>query len=153
MKVGIPSEVKNNEFRVAITPAGVNELRLHDHEVYVQRDAGLGSSITNEEYIAAGATILHGHFHHFSPNGGVSGVLVAVAAAPDRRVRARMADIGIVCRHAAIGIERGAFDEALGAAIGTLDGAVGDLARHKQFLVYHANTYDTLECGFITRTL
>jgi alanine dehydrogenase len=58
MKVGIPSEVKNNEFRVAITPAGVNELRLHDHEVYVQRDAGLGSSITNEEYIAAGATIL-----------------------------------------------------------------------------------------------
>ena len=42
MKVGIPSEVKNNEFRVAITPAGVNELRLHDHEVYVQRDAGLG---------------------------------------------------------------------------------------------------------------
>ena len=54
MKVGIPSEVKNNEFRVAITPAGVNELRLHDHDVYVQRDAGLGSSITNEEYIAAG---------------------------------------------------------------------------------------------------
>ena len=50
MKVGIPSEVKNNEFRVAITPAGVNELRLHDHDVYVQRDAGLGSSITNEEY-------------------------------------------------------------------------------------------------------
>jgi alanine dehydrogenase len=58
MKVGIPSEVKNNEFRVAITPAGVNELRLHGHEVYVQRDAGLGSSITNEEYAAAGATIL-----------------------------------------------------------------------------------------------
>jgi len=58
MKVGIPSEVKNNEFRVAITPAGVNELRLHDHDVYVQRDAGLGSSITNEEYLAAGATIL-----------------------------------------------------------------------------------------------
>ncbi len=58
MKVGIPSEVKNNEFRVAITPAGVNELRLHGHDVYVQRDAGLGSSITNEEFEAAGATIL-----------------------------------------------------------------------------------------------
>lgn len=58
MKVGIPSEVKNNEFRVAITPAGVNELRLHGHQVFVQRDAGLGSSITNEEYQLAGATIL-----------------------------------------------------------------------------------------------
>jgi alanine dehydrogenase len=58
MRVGIPSEVKNNEFRVAITPAGVNELRLNGHEVYVQRDAGLGSSITNEEFAAAGATIL-----------------------------------------------------------------------------------------------
>jgi alanine dehydrogenase len=58
MRVGIPSEVKNNEFRVAITPAGVHELALHGHEVFVQRDAGLGSSITNEEYVAAGATIL-----------------------------------------------------------------------------------------------
>src|SRR5512139_2876372 len=58
MRVGIPSEVKNNEYRVAITPAGVNELVLNEHQVFVQRDAGLGSSITNEEYRAAGATIL-----------------------------------------------------------------------------------------------
>jgi alanine dehydrogenase len=58
MRVGIPSEVKNNEFRVAITPAGVNELRLNGHEVFVQHGAGLGSSITDEEYRAAGATIL-----------------------------------------------------------------------------------------------
>ncbi|MGB7982969.1 MAG: alanine dehydrogenase [Candidatus Nanopelagicales bacterium] len=58
MKVGIPSEVKNNEFRVAITPAGVNELGLNGHDVYVQRGAGLGSSITDEEYQRAGATIL-----------------------------------------------------------------------------------------------
>ncbi len=58
MKVGIPSEVKNNEFRVAITPAGVNELRLHGHDVFVQRGAGLGSSITDEEFISAGASIL-----------------------------------------------------------------------------------------------
>ncbi len=58
MRVAIPSEVKNNEFRVAITPSGVHELRLHGHEVVVQRDAGLGSSITNAEYEAAGATIL-----------------------------------------------------------------------------------------------
>ena len=58
MKVGIPSEVKNNEFRVAITPAGANELRLNGHDVYVERAAGLGSSITDAEYAAAGATIL-----------------------------------------------------------------------------------------------
>ncbi|UGQ10256.1 alanine dehydrogenase [Yinghuangia sp. ASG 101] len=58
MKVAIPSEVKNHEYRVAITPAGVHELVRHGHEVFVQHDAGLGSSIPDEEYTAAGATIL-----------------------------------------------------------------------------------------------
>ncbi len=58
MKVAIPSEVKNHEYRVAITPAGVFELARHGHEVSVQQGAGLGSSITDEEYVAAGATIL-----------------------------------------------------------------------------------------------
>lgn len=58
MKVGIPKEVKNNEYRVAITPAGVHELTRHGHDVYVETEAGLGSSITDEEYTAAGATIL-----------------------------------------------------------------------------------------------
>ncbi|MDR7274389.1 alanine dehydrogenase [Catenuloplanes atrovinosus] len=58
MKVGIPREVKNNEFRVAITPAGVHELTRHGHEVFVEAGAGLGSSITDEEYTSAGGTIL-----------------------------------------------------------------------------------------------
>jgi alanine dehydrogenase len=58
VKVGIPSEVKNHEYRVAITPAGVFELVRHGHEVYIESDAGVGSSISNEEYIKAGATIL-----------------------------------------------------------------------------------------------
>ncbi|MGY0063043.1 alanine dehydrogenase [Streptomyces sp. LZ34] len=58
MKVGIPREVKNNEFRVAITPAGVHELVRDGHEVFVERGAGLGSSIPDEEYTAAGASIL-----------------------------------------------------------------------------------------------
>ena len=57
MKVGIPREVKDNEFRVAVTPAGVNEFRHHGHEVVVQQGAGLGSSITDDEYRAAGAII------------------------------------------------------------------------------------------------
>jgi alanine dehydrogenase len=58
VKVGIPRELKNHEYRVAITPAGVHELVRNGHEVFVQKDAGLGSSISNEEYTAAGATIL-----------------------------------------------------------------------------------------------
>ena len=58
MKVGIPREVKNHEYRVAITPAGVHELVRHGHEVYVEKDAGVGSSITDDDYVAAGATIL-----------------------------------------------------------------------------------------------
>ena len=58
MKVGIPKEIKNHEYRVAITPAGVLELVRHGHEVVIEQDAGLGSSIPNEDYVAAGATIL-----------------------------------------------------------------------------------------------
>ena len=57
MKVGVPSEIKNNEFRVAITPAGVHDLSSHGHSVTVQSGAGLGSSITDDDYRAAGAAI------------------------------------------------------------------------------------------------
>jgi alanine dehydrogenase len=58
MKVGVPREVKNNEYRVAITPAGVTELVKHGHEVVIEHDAGAGSSMPDEEFVAAGATIL-----------------------------------------------------------------------------------------------
>jgi alanine dehydrogenase len=58
MRVGVPSEIKNNENRVAITPAGVSELTRRGHEVSIQRGAGLGSSITDDAYALAGATIL-----------------------------------------------------------------------------------------------
>lgn len=57
MRVAVPSEIKNNEFRVAITPAGVHDLVAHGHEVIVQSGAGLGSSITDADYVGAGATI------------------------------------------------------------------------------------------------
>ncbi|GIF70099.1 alanine dehydrogenase [Asanoa ishikariensis] len=60
MKVGIPREVKNHEYRVAITPAGVHEFARAGHEVFVESGAGLGSSITDDEFAAAGATILPG---------------------------------------------------------------------------------------------
>jgi alanine dehydrogenase len=58
VKVGIPREVKNHEYRVAITPSGVHEFVRNGHEVFIEAGAGMGSSITDEEYRAAGATIL-----------------------------------------------------------------------------------------------
>ncbi|MEV4242406.1 alanine dehydrogenase [Streptosporangium canum] len=58
MKIGVPAEVKNHEYRVAATPAGVHELVRHGHDVYVQRDAGLGSHLPDEDYLFAGAKIL-----------------------------------------------------------------------------------------------
>ncbi|MGK5518467.1 alanine dehydrogenase [Micromonospora sp. URMC 107] len=58
MKVGIPREVKNHEYRVAITPAGVNEFVRSGHQVFVESGAGVGSSIGDDEFAAAGAKIL-----------------------------------------------------------------------------------------------
>jgi alanine dehydrogenase len=58
MKVGVPTEVKTDEYRVALTPAGVRELADAGHEVFVQSGAGQGSAITDADYTAQGATIL-----------------------------------------------------------------------------------------------
>ncbi|KAB7743049.1 alanine dehydrogenase [Nostocoides sp. F2B08] len=58
MKVGVPREVKNNEFRVGITPVGVHELVRHGHEVLIEKDAGVGSGISDEDFTAVGARII-----------------------------------------------------------------------------------------------
>jgi alanine dehydrogenase len=58
VKVGIPREVKNHEYRVAITPAGVHELVRNDHEVLVEAGAGAGSSIADDDFAEAGARIV-----------------------------------------------------------------------------------------------
>ncbi|MDA8212919.1 MAG: alanine dehydrogenase [Clostridia bacterium] len=58
MLVGIPKEIKNNENRVAITPAGVAALVKAGHQVIIENEAGVGSGIANQDYIAAGASIL-----------------------------------------------------------------------------------------------
>jgi len=58
VRVGIPTEIKNNEYRVAITPAGVSELVRRGHEVLIQSGAGDGSAITDADFTAAGATIV-----------------------------------------------------------------------------------------------
>ncbi|MFD9670148.1 alanine dehydrogenase [Rhodococcus sp. NPDC059968] len=58
MKIGIPREIKNHEYRVAITPAGVHELVGRGHEVVIESGAGVGSSFADEDFKAAGAQIL-----------------------------------------------------------------------------------------------
>jgi len=57
MKISVPKEVKNNEYRVAITPAGVHELVVSGHQLFVETGAGVGSAISDQEYKEAGATI------------------------------------------------------------------------------------------------
>ena len=58
MIIGVPKEIKNNENRVALTPAGVSELKKHGHTVYIQSSAGEGSGFSDEEYTSAGAQLL-----------------------------------------------------------------------------------------------
>ncbi|MCJ1705242.1 MULTISPECIES: alanine dehydrogenase [unclassified Rathayibacter] len=60
MRIGIPTEIKNNENRVAATPAGVHELVRRGHEVLVEAGAGLGSRVSDEDFAAAGARIVAG---------------------------------------------------------------------------------------------
>ncbi|MFE0027549.1 alanine dehydrogenase [Amycolatopsis sp. NPDC059021] len=58
MRIAVPREIKRHEYRVALTPAGVHELVTHGHDVFVETGAGVGSSISDEEYVSAGAKIL-----------------------------------------------------------------------------------------------
>ncbi len=58
MRIGIPTEIKNNENRVALAPSGVFNLTLSGHEVYIETGAGLGSGFTDQQYMAAGAEIV-----------------------------------------------------------------------------------------------
>ena len=58
MIIGVPKEIKTDEYRVAITPAGVRELTSAGHTVLIERGAGVGSSISDEDYVATGATIV-----------------------------------------------------------------------------------------------
>lgn len=58
MRIGVPKEIKNNENRIAMTPAGVVSLLNFGHEVFIEKGAGLGSGFTDEDYAAAGAGIV-----------------------------------------------------------------------------------------------
>ncbi|HLA95035.1 MAG TPA: alanine dehydrogenase, partial [Pyrinomonadaceae bacterium] len=58
MKIGLPKEIKDNEYRVGLTPAGVQALENAGHELFVQKTAGEGSGFADEQYVKAGATML-----------------------------------------------------------------------------------------------
>jgi alanine dehydrogenase len=58
MRIGVPTEIKVDEYRVALTPAGARELTSHGHDVIVQAGAGEGSAITDADYAAQGARIV-----------------------------------------------------------------------------------------------
>ena len=59
MRVGCVKEIKNNEYRVGLTPDNVKSYVSAGHEVYIQKGAGIGSGFTDEEYRAAGANLLN----------------------------------------------------------------------------------------------
>ena len=58
MLVGVPKEIKNHEYRVGLTPASVRELTSRGHQVMVQRNAGAAIGLSDDEYVAAGATLV-----------------------------------------------------------------------------------------------
>ncbi|GAB3246639.1 alanine dehydrogenase [Nocardioides dilutus] len=74
MKIGVPKEVKNHEYRVAITPMGVHELMAHGHDVVIERGAGVGSSIEDGEYAGAGAKIVDTAEEAWGAEGGPGAV-------------------------------------------------------------------------------
>src|SRR4051812_23937841 len=58
MRIGVPTEIKDNEYRVGMTPSGVRDLASDGHTVFIQQGAGDGSGFLDDEYVLAGAKIL-----------------------------------------------------------------------------------------------
>ena len=58
MKIGVPKEIKIQEYRVGVTPAGARELVMHGHQVFVERNAGIGIGCGDDTYTRAGAIVL-----------------------------------------------------------------------------------------------
>jgi alanine dehydrogenase len=58
MIIGVPKEIKNHEYRISLTPAGVAQMKAHGHEVLIERGAGIGSGFSDEEYVEQGAIIV-----------------------------------------------------------------------------------------------
>ena len=83
MRVGVPKEIKDHEDRVGLVPSSVAELVHHGHEVLVERGAGLGAGLGDEQYVAAGARIAADAAEVFSASALI--VKVKEPLAPERK--------------------------------------------------------------------
>ena len=112
MKVGIPKEVKNHEYRVAITPSGVHELVRAGHQVFVQRDAGTGSAIPDADFVAAGAVILPG-----PDEGWETGELILKVKEPIAEEYPRLRKDQVLFTYLHLAADRPGTDALLGSGI------------------------------------
>ena len=119
MRVAVPSEIKNHEYRVAITPVGVAELVAHGHEVFVQAGAGLGSSISDAEYVAQGATILP-----TAEETWAAGEMVLKVKEPVAAEFGHLREDLLLFTYLHLAADRAVTDALLGAA------GLGDIGRH-----------------------
>ena len=130
MKIGVPQEIKNHEYRVAITPLGVRELTSRGHEVHIQTGAGVGSSISDEDYAAAGATIVGDAESAWGTDGGMD--LVLKVKEPVEAEYHRMREGQLLFTYLHLAADRPLTEELLarkvtGVAYETVTGATGGL--------------------------
>ncbi|SKB08895.1 alanine dehydrogenase [Aeromicrobium choanae] len=130
MKIGVPQEIKNHEYRVAITPLGVRELTSRGHAVVIQTGAGVGSSISDEDYVAAGGTIVDDAESAWGTDGGVDLVLKVKEPVAEEYHRMREGQLLFTYLHLAA--DRPLTEELLarkvtGVAYETVTGANGGL--------------------------
>ncbi|GAA3541054.1 alanine dehydrogenase [Aeromicrobium flavum] len=130
MRIGVPKEIKTHEYRVALTPLGVRELTSRGHEVVIETSAGVGSSISDDDYAAAGATIVDDAESAWGTDGGVDLVLKVKEPVPDEYHRMREGQLLFTYLHLAA--DRPLTEELLkrrvtAVAYETVTGASGGL--------------------------
>ncbi len=112
MQIAVPKEIKNNEYRVAITPPGVHELTRRGHRVSVERGAGTGSSISDDEYAEAGATIVRS-----AEDAWQSGELVLKVKEPIEQEYDRMQDGQVLFTYLHLAAAEGLTKELLSRGV------------------------------------
>jgi alanine dehydrogenase len=112
MRIGVPREVKNNEYRVAMTPAGVHELVRHGHEVLVERGAGEGSSIPDEQYAEVGAILVDSAEEVWG-----SGEMILKVKEPVKEEYSRMREGQVLFTYLHLAADRPLTDELLARGV------------------------------------
>src|SRR6218665_2008652 len=97
MYIGVPTEVKNNEYRVALTPAGAHTLPLHNHDVAIPSGAGIGAGYSDDAYRAAGAPTAMLPSSPVPVSGRAPAMTTTVPQAPPSLPRPRMPGVPSLC--------------------------------------------------------